>query len=114
MKTWICRICYGGFVLLGWLGGIRAVLLFDSHAANGTSVGYFTMIVFPAVLVLLGLTGIRFRYWWIPTGICWLGIGMVLLASGPVEPMLFLLLAVYLLLGMLPGVCGSLLRRTGT
>lgn len=111
MKKTVSVILYGIFVLSALAGMLCAAVLYPTHAANGTSAAYFTMIVLPTVFLLAGLTGIRFRYWWILTGVLWLGLAGYLLALQETGTGSAVLLAVYLILSLAAGITGVYLRR---
>ena len=92
-------------------GIVLAIFLYPTHAMHGTSVGYFTIICFPAAFLLLGLTGLRFRHWRAAVGILWSGLAVYLAVSGPVDLSLAVLLAVYLALGLAAGLVSGALRK---
>lgn len=111
MKKYILWGIFGIFGILAVSGIAGAVILYPTHGANGTSVGYYTMILFPTAFILLGLTGIGFRYWWIPTGVLWLGLAWYLLTLPGTSTGFLILLAAYLILSLAAGISGRLLRR---
>ena len=111
MKKRICVFFYSVWALLALAGVVAAVVLYPTHAANGTSAAYFTVILFPTGFLCLGLTGIRFRYWWIIAGALWLGLAGYLLPLEGTGTGLMLLLAGYLFLALAAGFSGILLRR---
>lgn len=110
MKKVILWMIFGILGVFAVVGIAGAVVLYPTHAANGTSVGYFTMVVFPTVFLLTGLAGIRFRYWWVGTAGLWLILLGYLAAAEGVGAWLLLMLA-YLLPAGLAGGCGVFLRR---
>ena len=114
MKKSILALLYGVLVITALAGVILTVVLYPTHGANGTSVGYFTMILFPTAFLLLGLAGIFFRFWLVPAFLAWAGLAGYLLfsESGGLWP--FLLCIVYLLLSLLAGVCGTALWKLQT
>ena len=111
MKKSILALLYGVLVITALAGVILTVVLYPTHGANGTSVGYFTMVLFPTAFLLLGLAGIFFRFWLVPAFLAWAGLAGYLLfsESGGLWP--FLMCIVYLLLSLSAGVCGTALRK---
>jgi hypothetical protein len=114
MKKSILALLYGVLVITALAGVAAAVVLYPTHGANGTSVGYFTMVLFPTAFLLLGLAGIFFRYWLVTVLSSWAGLAGYLLfsESGGLWP--FLLCIVYLLLSLSAGVCGTALWKMRT
>lgn len=111
MKNGILGIFYGIFALSALAGAAASVMLYPTHGANGTSAGYFTMVIFPTVFLLTGLAGIRFRYWWGVTALLWLGLAGYFLTLQETGTGFPFLLAVYLFLALAAGTSGMLLRR---
>ena len=114
MKKGILTVLYGVLMITALAGVAAAVVLYPTHGANGTSIGYFTMVLFPTAFLLLGLAGIFFRFWLFPVLLAWAGLTGYLLfsESGGLWPVL--LCIVYLLLSLSAGVCGTALRKLQT
>ncbi|MBQ8400831.1 MAG: hypothetical protein IJX14_02775 [Clostridia bacterium] len=111
MKRILLWCVYVLFALLAVIGMIGAVYLYPTHAAHGTSAAYFTMILFPTVNLLLGLTGILFRYWWVLEGAAWIGLLVYMIPFINIDLFLFGCMLLYLVLGMSAGFAGGALRR---
>ena len=114
MKKSILALLYGVLMITALAGVILTVVLYPTHGVNGTSVGYFTMVLFPTAFLLLGLAGIFFRFWLFPVLSSWTGLTGYLLFSGSGGLWPFLLCIVYLLLSLSAGVCGTALRKLQT
>ena len=107
MKKNILWGIYSVFALLALAGIVSLAVLYPTHAAHGTSAGYFTLLLFPVIFLLTGLSGIRFRYWWVPAAALLLGLAVYLLSFPEVFPILFL----YICLAAGSGISGQSLRR---
>ncbi|MBR5444845.1 MAG: hypothetical protein IKV57_01905 [Clostridia bacterium] len=114
MKKSILALLYGVLMITALAGVILTVVLYPTHGANGTSVGYFTMVLFPTAFLLLGLAGIFFRFWLVPAFLAWAGLAGYLLFSENSGLWPVLLCTVYLLLSLSAGVCGTALRKMRT
>jgi len=106
MKRIMLTCVYGIFVLLALWGIGAAVYLYPTHAANGTSAAYFTMVLFPTAFLLAGLTAVFWRYWW-----CLLVGGTAVLAGYLFAAEPGNLVWLWFLVGYL--VCGGLAGLTG-
>ena len=111
MKRTLLRIAYIFFICLTVLLTVQAVRLYPTHAANGTSAAYYTVILFPAVFLLTGLISVIWRYWWILSAGGILVLAGYLTLNGWMGPNLLVFLAVYLMLGGMAGVTGGFLRK---
>jgi len=110
MKRVIVSCVYGLFGLLAMLGTAAAVYLYPTHAAHGTSVAYYTMILLPTVFLLTGLTSVFWRYWWCLLAGGLTALAVYLYAAEPGNPVWLVFPAVYLVCGSIAGMAGSMLR----
>lgn len=111
MKQKLAWGIYLLFACLAVLGSIAAAVLYPTHAANGTSVAYFTMIVFPTVFLVTGLSSVFWRHWWVLPAAGAAVLAVYLFAVERESLTWLWLLAGYLVCGIPAGLAGRILRR---
>ena len=108
------KLAWGIYLLSACLtawGILATAVLYPTHAVNGTSVAYFTMILFPTVFLATGLSSVFWRHWWILPAVGAAVLAVYLFAVEGEALTWLWLLAGYLVCGIPAGLAGRVLRR---
>lgn len=111
MKQKLARGIYLLFTCLTAWGILATAVLYPTHAANGTSIAYLTVILFPTVFLLAGLSSVFWRHWWVLPAAGAAVLAVYLFAVERESLTWLWLLAGYLVCGIPAGLAGHVLRR---